>query len=353
VLRIDSVEDIAIVRTVLRAHGYWRTKQFPVDLVILNDRGASYVQDLQLALETQLRTSRSVPHPGADNVPGSVYLLRSDLIPEGTRELLVSVARVVLVAQRGSLAEQLGRLRPQAAGARGAPPRTLTAQIEQPAPVPAPDLEFFNGLGGFAAAGREYVIQLQAGQCTPAPWINVIANPQFGFQVAAEGSGFTWSLNSQQNQLTPWSNDPVSNRPGECVYLRDETSGDVWGPTAMPVRVPGASYTARHGQGYSRFEHCSHGIALALLVYVPIDDPIKISRLRIHNTSGRTRRLSLTVYVEWVLGASRSTTAPHIVTDIDAQTGALFARNPWSTAFGSRMAFTDLAGKQTQWTADR
>jgi cyclic beta-1,2-glucan synthetase len=340
-LRIDCVEDAAIVRTLLRAHGYWRMKQFPVDLVILNERAASYVQDLQIALETLLRMSRSLPQPGADNVPGSVYLLRSDLIPETTRELLCSVARVVLVAQRGSLAEQLGRARAPLVATAGAPTRVPNAEHLLSEPL-APDLEIFNGLGGFAA-----------GQSTPAPWINVIANPEFGFQVAAEGSGFTWSLNSQQNQLTPWSNDPVSDRPGECLYLRDETSGELWGPTALPIRIPAASYVARHGQGYSRFEHRSHGIALELLAYVPMSDPIKISRLRIRNTSERTRRLSLTAYVEWVLGPSRSAGAAHIVTEIDAQTGALFARNPWSTVFGSRVAFSDLAGKQTRWTGDR
>jgi cyclic beta-1,2-glucan synthetase len=258
----------------------------------------------------------------------------------------------VLVAQRGSLAEQLGRLYVPATG---------PVRVPNPVPmalIPGPGsslraLEFFNGLGGFADDGREYEIRLGPGQCTPAPWINVIANPEFGFQVAAEGSGYTWSVNSQQNQLTPWSNDPVSDRSGECFYLRDEASGEVWGPTASPIRDPGATYIASHGQGYTRFEHRYHGIELELLVFVPMDDPIKISRLRIHNISGRTRNLSLTTYVEWVLGAARSTTAMHIVTAIDAQTGALFARNPWNAAFGGRVAFLDLAGQQSGWTADR
>ncbi len=214
-------------------------------------------------------------------------------------------------------------------------------------------LEFFNGLGGFAADGREYVTLLGAGQSTPAPWINVIANPLFGFQVATEGSGYTWSLNSRDNQLTPWSNDPVSDRPGEMLYVRDEESGELWGPTALPIRDQRASYTARHGQGYSRFEHSTHGIDLDLLMYVPMADPIKISRLKIHNSSGRNRRLSVTAYVEWVLGPTRAATAPFLVTELDPATGALFARNPWSATFGSRVAFADLAGRQMHWSADR
>jgi cyclic beta-1,2-glucan synthetase len=214
-------------------------------------------------------------------------------------------------------------------------------------------LEFFNGLGGFDADGREYVTILGEGQQTPAPWVNVIANAAFGFQVSADGSGYTWSVNGRENQLTPWSNDPVSDRPGEVIYLRDEDSGALWTPTALPIREEAGSYVIRHGQGYSRFEHASHGISLELLQYVPLDDPIKISRLTIQNHAGRSRRLSVTAYVEWVLGSSRSAAAPFIVTEIDAETGAMLARNPWSNEFGRRVAFADLAGKQLAWTGDR
>src|SRR5581483_6912529 len=133
----------------------------------------------------------------------------------------------------------------------------------------------------------------------PAPWINVIANAGFGFQVSTEGAGFTWSVNSRENQLTPWSNDPVCDRPGEVFYLRDDDTGELWSPTALPIRDDGATYRARHGWGYSRFEHDAHDCTAELLQYVPLGDPIKISRLRLHNTSRRTRRLSVTAYVEW------------------------------------------------------
>ncbi len=350
-LRIDDVEDIAIARQLLRAHEYWRMKQLSVDLVILNERATSYLQELQFALETQLRMSQSQPPIGAGHTRGSVFLLRTDLISEEARARLSSVARVVLAGPRGNLADQLDRLRAPAAPATRRPAGSPQREAQA---ISAPlDLEFFNGLGGFAAGGREYVTLLGPGQRTPAPWINVIANPAFGFQVAAEGGGFTWALNSRENQLTPWSNDPVSDRPGEALYVRDEESGELWGPTASPIQDHGAHYSARHGQGYSRFEHASHGIDLEMLVYVPMEDPIKISRLKIRNTSQRTRSLSVTAYVEWVLGPSRAAMAPHVVTTIDPGTGAMFANNPWNTVFGSRVAFADLAGLQRHWTADR
>jgi cyclic beta-1,2-glucan synthetase len=351
-LRIDAVEDIAIARQLLQAHEYWRMKGLAADLVILNERAASYVQDLQNALETQVRMSQSRPQQGMHSVRGSVFVLRTDLISEQTRTLLSAVARVVLVARRGDLADQLDRVRKPAVPA----PRPMQRAPKSEAPAGSPaghDLEFFNGLGGFGAQGREYVTLLGPGQSTPAPWINVIANPRFGFQVAADGSGFTWALNSREHQITPWSNDPVADRPGEVLYLRDEETGEVWGPTAAPIRDPGATYSARHGRGYSRFEHAEHGVELDLLMFVPMGDPIKISRLSIRNTSQRTRHLSITAYAEWVLGTARGASAPFVLTDLDPDTGALFARNPWDAAFGSRVAFADLAGQQSQWTADR
>jgi len=173
------------------------------------------------------------------------------------------------------------------------------------------------------------------------------------FEVSADGSGFTWSSNSQQNQLTPWTNDAVRDAPGETIYLRDEETGELWGPTALPIRETHAPYSALHGQGFSRFSHESHGIFVELLQYVPINDSIKIARLKIVNRSRRARHLSVTAYVEWVLGTARAASAPFIVTDIDSVTGAIFARNPWNDQFGERVAFADLKGKQTAWTCDR
>ena len=352
-LLIDQVEDMAQVRQLLQAHEYWRAKRLVVDLVIVNERAPSYVQDLQVAIETAVRSSRSRPRLGDQHAQGSVFTLRADLMSADALALLQSAARIVLIARRGPIADQIAWL------SRGEPPELppLVRPAEQPArsrstPSPFPSLEFFNGLGEFDKDGQEYVTRLEADETTPAPWINVIANAGFGFQVSAEGSGYTWADNSRENRLTPWSNDPVVDPTGEALYVRDEVTGVLWSPTASPVRDDGP-YVARHGFGYSRFEHEANGISLDLLQYVPLVDPIKISRLTLRNVSGQRRKMSVTGYAEWVLGTSRGASGPFIATDVERTSGAILARNPWSVAFSRRVAFADLGGRQTAWTADR
>ena len=349
-VRIDEIEDREIVRQLLRAHEYWRMKGLAVDLVILNEKPPSYLQDLQAALEGLVRSGR--PTLGA--IPeGSIVVLRGDLLSAAERDCLAAAARVMLPSRLGTLAEQVGRVERATVPRRRERRPTPEPEEGSEPPPPRPRREFDNDLGGFVEDGREYSIVLDEGHWTPAPWINVIANEQLGFQVSESGGGHTWALNSRENQLTPWSNDPVSDPPGEVIYVRDDETGRLWGPTLLPIREDAWSYQCRHGQGYSRFTHDSHGIALELCQYVPLADPVKISRLKITNHSRRSRRLTVTAYVEWVLGAARTITAPHVVTELDEATGALFARNAWTVDFPGRVAFLDLAGKQTAWTGDR
>jgi cyclic beta-1,2-glucan synthetase len=349
---ITDAEDIARLREVLAAQDYWRMRQLAVDLVILNDRASSYVQDLQMAIETAVRSAQARPRL-LKQAQGSVQALRSDLMPPEARAMLVAAADVILNASRGGIGSHLDALAVTMPVVLGPTAPTRLPQTATPQGVsPLPKLEFFNGQGGFANDGREYLIVMKNGETTPAPWMNVIANPDFGFGVSADGSGSVWSQNSRENQLTPWSNDPVIDPAGEAIYLHDLDTEQTWTPTALPIRSKG-QYLCRHGFGYSVFEHSAHGIAAELLQFVAMDAPVKVSRLRLHNLSDQVRRLSVTGYCEWVLGTSRSATAGKIITEVDPATGAILARNPRAMAFGGRVAFADFGMGEGSLTCDR
>ncbi|HZM90040.1 MAG TPA: glucoamylase family protein [Blastocatellia bacterium] len=348
-VRIREEEDLSFVRRLLRGHEYLRLKGLVFDLVVLNDHPPSYAQSLQDELQRIVRMSGS---QAFIDKPGGVFLRRSDLIPEPDRILLHAVARVVIVADRGPLEEQLVR-RPIE---DDLPPKFIARAPSRKyphAPVRDPGLSFYNGLGGFTQGGREYGTILAEGQWTPAPWLNVIANSKdFGFQISETGAGYTWSVNSRENRLTPWSNDPVSDPAGEAIYLRDEDTGEVWSPTPLPIREA-EPYLIKHGQGYSIFEHSSHGVFQELLTFVPVDAPVKISLLRLQNETERRRKISVTSYAEWALGPDRGRMAPLIITELDNDTGAIFARNPYNNEFAHRVAFADLSESERTITCDR
>ena len=356
VVRIDQLDDVDIVRQLLRAHEYWRLKGLDVDVVIVNEHGATYAEDLHESLEGLVRASQSTLGHQSHPSHGGVFVVRGERLSADDRTLLLTAARLVLLSRHGRLADQVIRLE--------RPPTETPPQSPAVAPAPAPSvqdqrhpplpqLEFFNGLGGFDKNGREYVIVAGPGQSTPAPWLNVIANSSFGFQVSESGAGYTWAGNSRENQLTPWSNDPVSDPPVEALYVRDDDSGELWSPTAQPIRRPESTYVARHGAGYSRFQHFHSGVQLDLVQFVQPDAPVKLSVLTVTNQSGRPRRLSVTAYAEWVLGTSRGTGAPWIITESEPETQAVLAMNPWNAEFGGHVAFLDMGGRQTAWTADR
>ncbi|MGH8925775.1 MAG: GH36-type glycosyl hydrolase domain-containing protein [Acidimicrobiia bacterium] len=347
-LRIDQPEDRGIVRDLLRGQEYWRAKGLGADLVIINEKPGSYVADLQSTIEEVVRTAGRGIGPEPD---GGVFLFRGDLLSPEDRAVLQAAARAIVLSHHGTLADQLARRpRPPAmTPSRRRPPKAAVPG----GPQPRLDLEFRNGLGGFAEGASEYVVVLGESQWTPAPWINVIANERLGFVVSESGAGFTWAANSRENQLTPWSNDPISDPPGEVIYIRDDDTGEVWSTTALPIRNHASTYLVRHGPGFSEFDHTSNGIRSRLRMTVPLQDPLKISTLRLQNQSGRRRRLSVTAYAEWVLGPTRVGQRFHIVNERDPATGALFARNPWNADFASQVAFADLGGDISAWTTDR
>jgi cellobiose phosphorylase len=338
-LQIGDPANIDLVRQLVQAHAYWRSKGLAADLVIWNEDHAGYRQLLHdqivgliaAGIETNV-TDRS----------GGIFIRAGDQISDEDRILIQSVARAVVTDTRGSLVDQIGgRSVMDAPVPLLAPTRTRRAELPAAAEAPARDLIFFNGLGGFTPDGREYVITTSEGQTTPAPWINVLANPQFGTVVSESGRAYTWSENAHEFRLTPWSNDPVSDSGGEAFYLRDEESGYFWSPTPLPTR--GANpYISRHGFGYSVFEHTESGIHSELWVYVALDASVKFSVLKVRNESGRTRRLSATGYVEWVLGDLQSKSSMHVITEMDPASGALFARNSYNAEFAGRVAFIDV-----------
>jgi cellobiose phosphorylase len=347
-VHIRHAHALGLVRSALKAHAFWRSKGLDSDLVVLNDDFSGYRQALQ---EEILRLIHGGPEAHSLHKAGGVFVRRGEELSEEERALFQSVARVVLTDADESLSARAGR---SSRGERLPPAFTPMRReaVEGPMPLLPRERVLGNGLGGFTPDGREYVISLEPGQITRAPWSNVIASPQVGTVVSESGGAYTWVENAHEFRLTTWHNDPVSDASGEAFYIRDEETGRFWSPTPLPA--PGVNgYVCRHGFGYSVFEHYEAAVYSELWVYVAVDEPVKFAVMRLRNHSGRKRRISLTGFWELTMGQWRHLNQMHIVTSFDPQTGALLARNPYAQGFSERTVFAAASEPNRSLTGNR
>jgi cellobiose phosphorylase len=347
---IDNDGDEALIREAITGHGFASRRGLRFDLVLFDKRGSSSAKRL-------IKKLQAGPEGEVLGKPGGIFVLYAATAPAEHVDTIAAVANIVLSTRSGSLADQLGRQRSAASLPPEIPASRPSKAPTEPAAASVKDLLYWNGFGGFTHDGREYVVVVncvdaQAPALPPAPWTNVIANPSFGCLTTEAGLGYTWSDNSQMNRLTPWSNDPVSDTPGEVIYLRDEETGEVWTPTPLPLGHP-AVVTVRHGQGYSIYESSSRHLRQKLTVHVPPGDPVKIMRLELTNDGTRNRHLSATYFAEWALGTQREDAAMQIACERDAESGAIVARNAWAGDFAGEVAFAAASQPASSATSDR
>jgi cellobiose phosphorylase len=349
-LHMTDPDNLELARQMIQAHAYWRLKGLSVDLVIWNEDHGSYRQQLQDQIQGLINTDAVNQ---SYQKPGKIFVRSADQISPEDRILFESVARVIINDNKGTLSEQVNRIYSEKTVLPFVPTGPQAAE-ESSGKIGLPDnLLFENGTGGFTPDGKEFKILTDRRRTTPAPWVNVIANPDMGTVISESGSAYTWAINAHEYRITPWNNDPVSDTGGEAFYLRDEESGYFWSPVPFPVR--GATpYMATHGFGYSDFQHTEQGIATELCVFVDQELPIKWMVLRVRNQMGRRRKLSVTGYLEIVLGDVSSKTSMHILSEQDADSGALLFRNRYNTAFSDRVTFFKVDDpSQLTFTADR
>ncbi|MEQ1731358.1 MAG: carbohydrate-binding protein, partial [Vicinamibacterales bacterium] len=351
-LRVATVESLSLVRQVLGAQEYWRVKGLRADVVILNEHAVDYLDEMQGLLS---RLLEEPPWSGWFGKPGGTFLLRADGMADPDRRLLAAAARVVLLGSFGDLVSQLERPASWLYPSHDVP-RTdaFTRPEAQQTAMPAASKLMDNGLGGFSPDGKEYVIVLEGDRDTPLPWSNVLANPSFGTIVSQSGAAFTWAGNSRENRLTPFANDPLSDPTGEALYLRDDSTGAVWGatPGPLPRQADACRWVIRHGAGVTRYHHAAAGIDHELAVFVPPDDAVKVSLLRLVNTTTQKRRLSVFGYVEWCLGPPREGDRRFVVTEVDTDT-SLLARNTYNSEYGRAVAFWRASTAPLSFTCDR
>ncbi|MGH8156101.1 MAG: GH36-type glycosyl hydrolase domain-containing protein, partial [Rhodanobacteraceae bacterium] len=351
VARIANASQIDLVRHLIQAHGFWQANGLDADLLIWNEELSGYRQELQDHILYLIESGAEARGgPGR----GRMFAWRVEHLSVPDRALMLAAARCVFSGDAGRLRDQIGRMR--ATDEKAERPDLLPRHKPQPGRYalqpPAEDLRDFNGFGGFRNDGCEYTIWLAADAPTPAPWCNVLANAGFGSVVSESGGAYTFAENAHEFRLTPWYNDPLRDRSGEALWLRDEATGEYWSAMARPS-PSGDPYRTCHGFGYTRYEHAHADLYSEVTVFVACEAPVKFALLKVINKGDAPRLVSVTSYVAWVLGEQRGHAGRHVRTEFDAASGALFAHNPFHDVFSGRIAFHRLCAPGTEFTADR
>lgn len=348
---INEPADTELLEWALKGHEYWRMKGLTVDLAVLVNKVEGYDQPLNERIRDAIAASHARE---MTNKHGGVFVISRGDIDEKQVSLLYTAASLIV---EDSIEAFRSSIKSAVSAREAEHPANTCNDEERPRRITVHNrsvnerLLFFNGIGGFSEDAREYVIRLEGGRTTPLPWSNVIANRSFGFIVTESGGGYTWCQNSREFKLTPWDNDPVTDRQGEVFYLSDIDEKCHWSLTPMPAPGNGA-YTVRHGPGCSVFQHESNGIAQTLTMFVSLDHPVKICIVRLKNLTGRQRKLKITWYIRPVLGVDESQTSRFIVTGMD-KNGVLFIENKFTGEFRGKTAFVAASPGEVSFTCDR
>ena len=385
-LEIYGEDDIYLLRQTLNMHYYFKTKGIKCDLVIYNEEEISYEEPLQKDI---ILTVKNSLEKESINKAGGIFIHNKSTMGNEIKDFLIGISKLYINSKEGNLSNQLvngvtseevkgkedlsyiNRIRVNVSendyikivrhkGDHIKEEHSLEEIIEEKSNKESieevskdlrEELDFYNGFGGFDRNDKSYVIKLKNYENTPAPWINVISNKDFGFHISEAGSAYTWCGNSRENKITPWNNDWVMDQSGEVLYIRDNESNLSFTITPMPIR-DGREYTIRHSFGHSTFTHTAYNIKGEMKVFSPKDEKLKICKVKLSNLTNKQRNLSLIYYAQLVLGVYNYGSAKYISTEI--KNNYIYGKNPYSKYFGRLKAYLSIAGDENQsFTGDR
>ena len=354
-VKIHSSEGLALVQSLLRAQPWWSFGGLATDVVVLNSEENSYLSLLHHEIQAQRdRLNQKAQNSFPQSDVAGFYLLRDHEVSTWEKTALSAHARVIFTADGRPLETQVSALRavwekhrtPEP-GASPASTRRIAAARNATALPATPR-------GAFDAVTAEYRFEVDAGHRPPRPWVNVIANASFGFQVSEAGMGYTWAVNSRLHQVTPWSNDPVQD-PGHEHYLLQDLESKTFLHLTPFSDGAVTRHRVRHGQGYTVFD-CTHDyMDMQTTFFADTDDAVKLVHVQLRNGGQRARHLRAAAMAEWQMGSAHSERRT-VQTWKSAGLPAVMAQQRESRAgFGGSTAFLALSGLPgtPEWTCDR
>ena len=323
-VKIKNVNDIDVIKELIKAYEYFKTKNLEIDLVILNeerDKYNSYVKDA--ILDSIL--NRNIAY--MLNIKGGIYVLNN--INDEDKEIISIYSKLVIDAKNGNLNLQLNDLDEDGIKINNNVENEIVEHVEEDQKenkLLNLDLKYYNDYGGFSQDGKEYYIRVNKDENVPMPWSHIMANENFGTLVTDSMGGYTWYKNSRLNRITAWSNNPILDVPSEIIYLKDYDTKKAWSLGLNPMPDTN-DYYITYGFGYAKYEHENFGIRQEAEIYVPKEDSVKVQIIKLKNETLRKRKIKLVYYLKPVIGEDEVKTKGFLKFKFDRNSNTILAQN--------------------------
>ncbi len=322
-INIHDILDLTFVKEILKAFEYYKSISIFVDIIIINSENEEYANIIKKEIDDEL--FRIYTLNDFKRTPGSVTVIPSENISAEEMSLLRIVPRLLFdTNNHSSLKESIDSLQKIN---RFNDYKIAKTETSKPEKIDEKEFDFFNSYGGFINNGSEYKI---VNRDTPKPWINVIANKEFGTIVTNNGCGFTYCYNSNEYKITSWTNDTVLNDKSEGIRINDE----LFDPT-----------TCIHGFGYSVLKSSSEVLDKQLTEFVANDDNIKIYILKLTNKTKKDQELNIDFWINPIFGDFEEKTSRHILAENIENENYIRMRNVYSINYSDVTVFMSSSEK--------
>ena len=323
-VKIKNVNDIDVIKELVKAYEYFKTKNLEIDLVILNEEREKYDSYVKDAILDSI-LNRNIAY--MLNTKGGIYVLNN--IDEKDKELISVYSKLVLDAKNGNLNLQLNDLDDEIIKINYNAENELIEHVEEEQKenkLINLDLKYYNDYGGFSQDGKEYCIRVNKDENVPMPWSHIMANENFCTLVTDSMSGYTWYKNSRLNRITAWSNNSILDVPSEAIYLKDDDTKKAWSLGLNPM-PDNNDYYITYGFGYAKYEHENIGIRQEAEIFVPKEDSVKVQIIKLKNETLRKRKIKLVYYLKPVMGEDEVKTKGLLKFKFDRNSNTILAQN--------------------------
>ena len=355
-VKIRNASEGYVVKEILKAYEFFKSKNIEIELVILDEEKHSYENYVREEIENCILNN----HMGyLKNIKGGIFELSSNEIDKKDIDLLNYVAKIVIDSKFGGLENNIKEIEDKYLEEYKDVTNeiiNISVDFEEKDDINllqnTENLLYYNEYGGFSEDGKEYLITVNKEKRLPTVWCNILANEKFGTVVTDSMGGYTWYKNSRLNRVTAWENNACYDIPSEAIFIKNLENNKTWSLGLNP-KPDDNNYNIINGFGYTKYIHKSQGIEQELTVFVPKEDSAKVEILKLKNTTPNKKQFKIYYYIKPVLGEDEYKTNRYINLEFDKNNNLILLNNNYNSEIKNSKVYLSCSEKILSYTGDK